>query len=150
MPTPPEPNAPELLQRMLRGEVPPPPVARLVGFELIEAGNERALFRLAVDERHTNPMGTLHGGILCDVADAAMGCAMATTLRPGQSYTTLELAITFLKPVWKTTLTARGWVVKRTRKLGLAECEVLDEKGSLVAKAKSTCLVLEGEEAVGR
>ena len=135
---------------MLRGEVPPPPVARLIGFELIEAGKDHAVFRLAVDERHTNPMGTLHGGILCDIADAAMGCAMATTLLPGQSYTTLELAITFLKPIWKTTLTARGRVVKRTRRVGLTECEVVDEKGSLVAKAKSTCLVLEGEEAAGR
>ena len=144
------PSAPELIQRMLRGEVPPPPVARLIGFELIEAEKDRAVFRLAVDERHHNPMGTLHGGILCDIADAAMGCAMATTLQPGQSYTTLELAITFLKPIRRTTLTAHGRVVKRTRRVGLTECEVVDEKGSLVAKAKSTCLVLEGEEAAGR
>jgi uncharacterized protein (TIGR00369 family) len=143
-------NAPELVQRLLRGELPPPPVARLIGFELIEAEKGRAVFRLEVDERHANPMGTLHGGILCDIADAGMGCAMATTLQPGQSYTTLELAITFLKPIWKGTLTAQGRVVKRTRRVGLTECEVLDEKGSLVAKAKSTCLVLEGDEAEGR
>jgi uncharacterized protein (TIGR00369 family) len=144
------PDAPELLQRMLRGEVPPPPVARLIGFELMEVEKDRAAFRLAVDERHSNPMGTLHGGILCDLADAAMGCAMATTLQPGQSYTTLELAISFVKPVWKATLSAHGRMVKRTRRLGLVECDVLDEKGSLVARAKSTCLILEGEEAAGR
>jgi uncharacterized protein (TIGR00369 family) len=144
------PNAPELLQRMIRGEVPPPPVARLIGLELLEAEKDRALFRLVADERHWNPMGTLHGGILCDLADAAMGCAMATTLEPAQSYTTLELAITFLKPIWKSTLTAQGRVVKRTRRLGLTECDVFDEKGSLVARAKSTCLILEGEEAAGR
>jgi uncharacterized protein (TIGR00369 family) len=144
------PNAPDLIKRLLRGELPPPPVARLIGFELVEAEKGRAVFRLAVDERFANPMGTLHGGILCDIADAGMGCAMATTLQPGQSYTTLELAITFLKPIWKATLTAHGRVVKRTRRMGLTECEVVDEKGSLVAKAKSTCLVLEGEEAEGR
>jgi uncharacterized protein (TIGR00369 family) len=144
------PNGMELLQRMLRGEVPPPPVARLIGLQLLEADRDHTLFRLEVDERHTNPMGTLHGGILCDLADAAMGCAMATTLEAGQSYTTLELAITFLKPVWKATLTARGRMVKRTRRVGLAECDVLDEKGSLVARAKSTCLILEGDDAKGR
>jgi uncharacterized protein (TIGR00369 family) len=143
-------NAPDLIQRMLRGEVPAPPIAKLIGFELIEAGKERAVFRLAVDERHWNPMGTLHGGILCDLADAAMGCAMATTLQAGQTYTTLELAITFLKPIWKSTLTAQGRVVKRTRRVGLVEADVRDEKDSLVARAKSTCLVLEGEEAAGR
>jgi uncharacterized protein (TIGR00369 family) len=143
-------SAPDLIQRMVRGEVPPPPIAKLLGLELIEAGKERAVFRLAVDERYWNPMGTLHGGILCDLADAAMGCAMATTLQPDQSYTTLELAITFLKPIWKGTLTAQGRVVKRTRRVGLVECDVRDEKDSLVARAKCTCLVLEGEEAAGR
>jgi uncharacterized protein (TIGR00369 family) len=125
-------------------------VARLIGFELVEAVRERTLFRLQVDERHANPMGTVHGGILCDLADAAMGSAMATTLEAGQSYTTLELAINYLKPVWSGLLSAEGRVVKRTRKTGLTECDVLDENGSLVARAKSTCLVLDGADAHGR
>lgn len=140
----------EGLQAMIRGEVAAPPVARLIGFELVEAEAGRTLFRMTVDERHLNPMGTLHGGILCDLADAAMGSGMATTLQAGQSYTTIELAITFLKPILRGTLRARGTVVKRTRKLGLLECDVTDEKDSLVARAKSTCLVLEGEDAQGR
>jgi uncharacterized protein (TIGR00369 family) len=138
------------LQAMVRGEIGAPPVARLIGFELVEAERDRTLFRLKVEERHQNPMGTLHGGIVCDLADAAMGSAMATTLEAGQSYTTLELAINFLKPVWSGTLSAEGRVVKRTRKTGLTECDVLDEKGSLVARAKSTCLILEGADAKGR
>ena len=140
----------QMLQRMARGEVPAPPVAQLIGFELVEVGDGRAVFRLETEERHRNPMGTTHGGVLCDLADAAMGCAFATSIRPGESYTTLELSINFLKPVWNTTLTATGRLVKRTRKIGYTEVEITDEKGSLVAKAKSTCLVLEGDDAKGR
>ena len=138
------------LQRMVRGEVPAPEVARLVGFKLVEVEHGHAVFRLRTDERHANPMGTTHGGILCDLADAAMGCAFGSTIAAGESYTTLELAINFLKPVWATTLTATGRVVKRTRKTGLTEADIVDEKGSLVARAKSTCLVLDGDDAKGR
>ena len=98
--TDPTPVAPlDLLAKMIKGEVPPPPVARLVGFRLVEVGRERAVFEMDADERHANPMGTLHGGIVCDLADAALGTAFATTLEAGQSYTTLELSINFLKPV---------------------------------------------------
>ena len=140
----------QMLEAMLRGEMPPPPVAKLVGFELVAVEKNVTRFRLEAGERHANPMGTLHGGILCDLADAAMGTAMATTLEAGQSYTTLELAINFLKPIRSGMLTAEGRVVKRTRHIGLSECDVLDEKGSLVARAKSTCLVLEGKDAEGR
>jgi uncharacterized protein (TIGR00369 family) len=140
----------ELLQRMVRGEVPPPPVAKLIGLELVEVEDGRAVFRLQAEERHTNPMGTIHGGVLCDLADAAMGCAFATTIADGESYTTLELAINFLKPFWTGTLTATGRIVKRTRRTGLTECDIVDAKGSLVARAKSSCLVLEGEDAKGR
>src|SRR4051812_33068527 len=113
----------EQLQAMVRGEAPAPPVARLIGFQLVEVAPERAVFRLDVDERHANPMGTLHGGIVCDIADAALGCAIASTLAPGESYTTLELSVNFLKPVWKTTLTAPASVVKRTRQTGVSTCE---------------------------
>jgi len=133
---------------VLRGELPPPPVAKLVGLELVSVEKRRTRFRLQAGEKHWNPMGTLHGGILCDLADAAMGTAMATTLEAGQSYTTLELAINFLKPIRSGVLFAEGRVVKRTRRTGLTECDVLDETGSLVARAKSTCLVLK-EEAEG-
>jgi uncharacterized protein (TIGR00369 family) len=149
--TDPTPVAPlDLLAKMIKGEVPPPPVARLVGFRLVEVGRERAVFEMDADERHANPMGTLHGGIVCDLADAALGTAFATTLEAGQSYTTLELSINFLKPVWKARLRATGKVVKRTKRTGLTEVEVRDESGSLVAWGKSTCLVLQGEEAAGR
>jgi len=138
------------MRAMVDGQQGAPPVARLIGFELVEIDRDRAVFRMQAEERHTNPMGTLHGGVLCDLSDAAMGCAFASTLEAGQSYTTLELSINFLRPVFKAALTATGRVVKRTRKTGLIECDVTDEEGRLVARAKSTCLVLEGEDAKGR
>jgi len=95
-------------------------------------------------------MGTLHGGILCDIADAAMGIAFASTLDDGESFTTLELKINFLRPVWKEKLRALGKVVKRGKSIGMVECEVWNSQDVLVAKSSSTCLVLRGEQAAGR
>jgi uncharacterized protein (TIGR00369 family) len=140
----------DVMRAMVDGQQGAPPVARLIGFQMVAIERDRAVFRMQAEERHTNPMGTLHGGVLCDLSDAAMGCAFASTLEAGQSYTTLELSINFLRPVFRATLTATGRVVKRTRKTGLVECDVTDEEGRLVARAKSTCLVLEGEDAKGR
>lgn len=138
------------LKRLVTGELPPPPVADLIGFRIVEADLGRAVFTLDASPRHANPMGTLHGGIVCDLADAAMGCAMASTLEEGESFTTLDLTSKFFKPIWNARLTAVARLTKRTRTLGLIECEVSDEGGSLVAKLFSTCMVLRGQEAAGR
>lgn len=140
----------EGMERMVRGEVPRAPIMELVGFELIAVGNGEATFTIQADTRHANPMGTLHGGVLCDVADAAMGCAYASTLDDGESFTTLELKINFLKPVWKDQLTAKGHVVQRGRTVGLTECTIINSKGERVAYATSTCLTLRGDQARGR
>ena len=91
-----------------------------------------------------------HGGILCDIADAAMGMAFASTLAPKESFTTVELKINFFRPVWEAHLKAEGKVVRRGQSLGYVECEITDERDRLVAKAASTCLVLRGEDAKGR
>ena len=90
------------------------------------------------------------GGVLCDVADYAMGFAYASTLEEGETFTTLELKINFLKPVWNAHRRAVGRVVKKGRTIGLVECDVTDEKQSLVARASSTCMTLRGKEARGR
>ncbi|HYT32736.1 MAG TPA: PaaI family thioesterase, partial [Thermoanaerobaculia bacterium] len=123
----------ERVQAMLRREAPDPPVAQLIGFQLVEVEPGRAVFEMEAGPRHANPMGTLHGGILCDIADAAMGIAYASTLEEGESFTTLELKINFLKPVWNARLRAEGHLVKRGKTVGLVECDVRDETGSLVA-----------------
>src|SRR5215468_2224508 len=132
----------ELARRVQRGEAPPPPVGRLLGFVLKEVEPGRAVFEMEADQRHHNPMGTLHGGIYCDLADAAMGYAYAATLGEGETFTTIELKINFLRPVRKTTLTAHARVVKAGSTLGYIECEVTDKSGKLVAKAASTCMKL--------
>ena len=136
---------------ILEGHVPPPPIARLIGFQPLTLEQGRAVFELDTDlERHANPMGTIHGGILCDLADAAMGMAYASTLEQGETFTTLELKINFLRPVWRTRLTASARVVQRGRTVGLVECDVTDAEGRFVARASSTCMTLRGAQAQGR
>src|SRR5205807_8271179 len=128
----------ELAQKMQRGEAPPPPIGRLLGFVLKVIEPCRAVFEMEADERHHNPVGTLHGGVYCDLADAAMGYAYAATLGEGESFTTVELKVNFLRAVRQATLTAEARVVKAGGTLGYVECEVKDEAGRLVAKAAST------------
>ena len=140
----------ERARRMLRGEEAQAPVADLLGFSLVEIEPGRAVIALEASDRHANPMGTLHGGVLCDIADAAMGMAYASNLAEGETFTTLELKINFLRPVWKTRLRAVGKVVQQGKTVGLAECDILDEKGTLVARAGCTCMTLRGERAAGR
>jgi uncharacterized protein (TIGR00369 family) len=129
----------------LHGDQADPPAGRLIGFSLREIEPGRALFAMNVDERHHNPMGTLHGGIYCDIADAAMGMAYAATLGEGESFTTIELKINFLRAVRQGLLTAEGKVVKAGSTLGYVECEVKDHEGKLVAKATSTCIKLKAK-----
>lgn len=131
-------------EKMLRGEIPPPPIARLLGFSLKAIEQGRAVFEMQVDERHHNPMGTLHGGIYCDVADAAMGYAYAATLGEGDSFTTVELKINFFRPVRNGKLTAEARVVRAGATLGYVECDVKDHEGNLLARAGSTCMKLVG------
>jgi uncharacterized protein (TIGR00369 family) len=126
----------DAFRKMIAGELAGPPVAELLDMRMVEIEEGRAVFVL--------------GGILCDVADAAMGCAHASLLDDGETFATLELKINFLKPVWEGQLTAVGTVVKAGRTIGLVECRVTDAGGSLVAFATSTCMTLRGEAAVGR
>ena len=138
------------LEKLVRGELPPPPIARLIGFQVTSVRHGEAVVELEASDSHANPMGTLHGGVLCDIADAAMGIAYASTLDDGESFTTLELKINFLRPVWKEKLRAVGKVVKRGRVVGMVECDITNADGALVARSSSTCMVLRGEMARGR
>jgi len=140
----------ENLERTIRGELPAPPIAQLIGFRLVAVKRGEAVFDFESSEKHANPMGTLHGGVLCDVADAAMGVSFASTLEEGESFTTLELKINFLRPVWNEKLRAVGKVVKRGNTVGMTECDITNSSGALVARASSTCMVLRGAQATGR
>lgn len=141
------PSSPDFRERAKGNDV---PVARLIGFKAQVIGDGRATAILAAGPEHANPMGTLHGGILCDIADAAMGMAFASTLAAEESFTTVELKINFFRPVWRARLKAEGKVVQRGRTVGYVECIVTDEEDRLVAKAASTCMVLRGQKAAER
>ena len=138
------------LQSMLAGDSPPPPIARLGGFRLTSIAPGQAVVEFEAGPQHANPMGTLHGGILCDIADAAMGMAYASGLDEGETFTTLELKMNFVKPVWTGKLIAEGSVVGGGRTIGLVECRIRDTRGRLIAHATSTCMTLRGEQAIGR
>lgn len=127
-----------------------PPAAELVGFRMLTFGNGEARFEMESGEKHHNPMGTVHGGILCTLADSAMGMAFASTLDDGETFTTLEIKVNYLRPVFEGKLYANAMVVHRGRTVGMVECDVATEDGKLVARAVSTCSVLRGEKAEGR
>jgi uncharacterized protein (TIGR00369 family) len=132
----------ETLQRIMAGEIPGAAVSELIGMRMVAAEVGRVTFELDAGPEHSSPPGTLHGGILCDLADAAMGCANLSRLEEGESFTTVELKINFLKPVWTGRVTAVGEILKAGRTLALLDCRITDEGGSLVAYATSTQMTL--------
>ena len=138
------------LHPLIRKALESTPIANLIGFTIDEVGDGRAVGSLRPGPQHANPMGTLHGGVLCDLADAAMGIAFASTLEAEESFTTLDLQIHFFRPVWDARLRAEGRVVHRGKNAGYMECEIHDENGKLVAKTNSRCLILRGDAAKGR
>lgn len=130
------------LQRVLAGDDAGAPVGRLIGFGITEVDAGRVVVELEAGPQHSSPPGTLHGGVLCDIADAAMGMALFTLLEDDQQFATVELKINFLKPVWTGLLTAVGTVIKQGRTISLCECKVTDAGGSLVAYATCTQMTL--------
>jgi uncharacterized protein (TIGR00369 family) len=136
-----------LVKRVLDSK---PPIAQLIGFEVEQIGQGYAIAVLKAGPQHANPMGTLHGGVLCDVADAAMGMAFASTLEHDESFTTINLTINFLRPVWNERLRAQARVINRGKNVGYIECEIAADNGKQIAKASSTCFVLRGEQSKQR
>lgn len=134
------------MEKVISGELPAPPIAQLLGLRLISVLPGESHFELEASPQHANPMGTLHGGVLCDLADLAMGAAYAGTLSREETFTTLELRINFLRPVWNEKLSAVGKIVNRGRTVGMVECDITDSRGRLVAKATSTCMTLQKEK----
>jgi uncharacterized protein (TIGR00369 family) len=137
------------MESMVRGHTPLPPAATLIGMRLESFAEGEALVALEATAAHANPMGTVQGGVLAAVADAAMGWALMTILGENESYTTLEVKINFLRPVWAGRLEARGRVKSAGRTVSLVECDVMSE-GKLVAHGVSTCMTLRGAQASGR
>ena len=120
----------------------PAPVSKLLGMRLASAGPGIAAFELDVDERHHNPMGSVHGGILGDLADAAMGYAVISTLAQDETFTTLEFKVNFLRPVFSGSLRCHARVETRGKTIAYAVADVLNDEGKVVAKAVSTSLIV--------
>lgn len=134
-------------QKLMAGEVPIPPVAHLIGMNMAAVRPGCVVIELEAGKRHASPLGTVHGGILCAIADAAMGLAYATTLNETETFATVELKINFLRPVWQGRLRAEGKVISSGRNLGLVECDVTDQDQRLIVRGLSTCMTLRGEKA---
>src|SRR6059036_1146428 len=129
----------------------PPPIATTLGFDVVDAGDRTATIEMVTDlAKHANPMGTVHGGVLCDVADAAIGTAHATSLEEGESFTSLDLQINFFRPVWNDRLRAIAKPVHLGKTVSRYVCEILNSDGKLVAQVTSTVMTLRGEKASGR
>lgn len=118
------------------------PVAKLLGMRLASAGPGIATFVMDVDERHHNPMGSVHGGILGDLADAAMGYSVISTLAPDETFTTLEIKVNFLRPAFAGSLRCQARVETRGKTIAYAVADVLNDEGKIVAKAVSTNLIV--------
>ena len=140
----------DLIRMVQKGELPPPPIATLIGFTIRSIEPGHAVMEMEAGPQHANPMGTVHGGVLCDLADAAMGMAYASSLDEGETFTTLELKMSFIRPVWTGKLRAEGRVLDGGRTIGLVECHIRDARERLVAHATSTCMTLRGQQAAGR
>ena len=138
----------ERLSMMIRGELPQPPMARLMDIRLSEVENGKAVFVSTPGEFHYNPLGTVHGGFAATLLDSAMGCAVHSALNAGDAYTTLELKINFLRPLTHATGLVRGTgtIVHAGRTTALAEGKIEDAAGKIYAFATSTCLIRRKEE----
>lgn len=130
------------LRAALEDESKAPPIMHTIGMKLVKFEEGKAIVTLPVDRRFHNPMGTLHGGITTDLADACMGIATMTTLAEEESFTTLELKMNFLRPVIEGELTARATVVHRGRTIAMTEVVVTDQDGKDVARGTATQMVL--------
>lgn len=133
----------DYLRAMIAGELPPPPIASLMRMTLTEAGPGTATFVCEPDESHYNPIGTVHGGLVCTLLDSALGCAVQSTLAQGQGYTSIEIKVNYLRPVLASSgpLTCVATVTKPGTRVAFADGVVTDAAGKPVASATGSLLV---------
>ena len=134
----------EFLRAMRDGKLPPPPIAQLLGFTLVEVEPGRAVFEVQPGERHYNPIGVVHGGLAMTLLDSAMGCSVQTQMPAGGGYTTLEAKTNLVRAITAETglLRAIGKVLHVGKRIATAEARLEDKAGKLYAHATTTCIVL--------
>ncbi|SDV50776.1 PaaI family thioesterase [Chitinasiproducens palmae] len=150
----------DFLQRQLAGTLAPgetthmrypTAISRLLAFEIVAVGQASATIAVQADAmRHGNQQGTVHGGLLCELADAAIGTAHSTLMLADQTFTSIDLQATFLRPVWRARLLARAWATHRGRTISHYRCEIERDDGKIVATVASAVMTLQGEHAAGR
>jgi uncharacterized protein (TIGR00369 family) len=142
----------ELLQRLIDGKYPVPPIAALLSFSLVEVSEGRAVFLGLPSERHLNPLGGVHGGWAATVLDSALGCAVHTTIQKGEAYTTAEFKVNLTRPIMPDTgeVVCEARVVHRGRTLAVSEATLKDKNGKLLAFGTETCAIFPVANLAGR
>jgi uncharacterized protein (TIGR00369 family) len=137
----------EIFQRMLSGELPPPPIAETLDFALVEVEVGRVVFQGHPAPAHFNPIGTIHGGWQATLLDSCMACAVQTQLEAGQAFTSLEIKVNFLRALTDKVgpVRAEGRVIQVGRQIGIAEGSLYDAAGKLYAHGTTTCLIFDHE-----
>ena len=133
------------LRAIAERKLPPPPIANLMDFEMVEVGEGRVVFSVVPQEFHYNPIGVVHGGLAATLLDSAMGCAIHSRLPEGRAYTTLELKVNFVRAMTRDTgrVQGIGKVIHLGGKVATAEGSLVDGAGKLYAHATTTCLLMD-------
>jgi uncharacterized protein (TIGR00369 family) len=139
----------EAMQAVADGILAPPPIARLMGFTITEVGDGDVRFAVTPDESLYNPIGMVHGGVACTLLDSVLGCAVHTTLPAGVGYTSIEIKVSYLRPIHAHSgeLVAHGWVTKPGRRVAFAEGDLRDAAGKLLASASGSLLIMAASDA---
>ncbi len=137
----------DFLRALIEGRLPPPPMAQLLGFRLVEVAPGHAVFECTPAEKHYNPIGVVHGGLAMTLLDSAMGCSVQTMMPAGAGYTTLEAKTNLVRAITATTGTLRaiGKLVHAGSRIATAEGRLEDAAGKLYAHATTTCMVIPGK-----
>jgi uncharacterized protein (TIGR00369 family) len=133
----------DTIRAIFAGELPPPPIATLLGFRGVEAEPGRAVFEILPGDEHYNPIGSVHGGVAATLLDSATGCAVHTLLPAGVGYATTDLHVTFVRPIGRDSgrIVCTGEVLHAGRRMASAEGRLVDGDGRLLAHATATCMI---------
>jgi uncharacterized protein (TIGR00369 family) len=138
----------DFLQKIASGEVPPPPIMRLINFQGAEASEGKVVFTCTPSEQHYSVLAMVHGGVAATLLDTALGCSIHSMLPMGVSYTTLELHINYVRPLTINTglIRCEGEVIHLGRTVATAQARIVDASGKLYAHATTTCMILRPTE----
>jgi uncharacterized protein (TIGR00369 family) len=133
----------DYMKKMIAGEIPPPPIAKTLGFQLVHVEHGFAIFEGEPQEWHYNPIGVVHGGLAATLLDSALGCCVHTSLPQGVAYTTTQLNVNLVRAITKDTgkIRCEGRVLHGGKQLATAEASIKDMNGKLYAHGTTTCLV---------